>query len=183
MENADSEARRDFYYLIGLCITRWSQVEDKLFQICKHVLKSDDKHVAIVYFRTPAIQTRLMLTTELIHSVLPKKIRSGDHDHPLVIKWKNIVRDIEPLLKVRNALAHYPPHVVHSAQAVIGTPKGSVPPAPPSIHKVKISANEKLRGRDEFEVTGAELPDHLNAVEAVTKDLQVFFDELKAHPR
>jgi hypothetical protein len=182
MEYEDSEAGRDFYYHIGLCITRWSLVEDKLFQICKHALKSDDKRAAIVYFRTPGMGTRLKLTGELVKKILPEK-PSGDHEHPLVTEWRKIGRDIEPLLRIRNALAHYPPAVIVSTHAVSGTPKTPLPPVPPPIHKVKTSANEKLRGRDEFEVAAAELPAHLKAVEALTERLQTFLDELKAQPQ
>jgi len=49
-----------------------------MFELCALVLKADPKHVSIVYYRTPTIDARLTLTSDLVASVLPQKKRKDD---------------------------------------------------------------------------------------------------------
>ena len=43
---------------LGRCITMWAFVEEKLFDLCLMTLKAPKKQTAIVYYRTPTIDSR-----------------------------------------------------------------------------------------------------------------------------
>jgi hypothetical protein len=99
-ENADTlttEKRRDeFYKLIGQCIKKWADVETQLFELCVLALKSPGQQAAIVYYKSPTINSRLTLVDELLRAILPPRDREdGGHDHPLVSEWIDIFREIE----------------------------------------------------------------------------------------
>jgi hypothetical protein len=104
---SDTEAA--FYQYIGICISEWANVETQLFRLCAFVLKASTQHVAIVFRRTPTLETRLKLADELVMTVLPKRERQdGGHDAPIVIEWKAIQQEFRELMETRNHLAHWP---------------------------------------------------------------------------
>jgi hypothetical protein len=63
-----------------MCIKQWELVEIHLFKICELILGANRKHLAIIYYRTPTLDSRLSLTNDLVESMFPK--RPGEHDHP-----------------------------------------------------------------------------------------------------
>jgi hypothetical protein len=65
------EQQKEFYWLLGIEITIWAQLEEQLFNMCAQVLKAARHHVAIVYYRTPTLDARLTLVDELT-SGLPR---------------------------------------------------------------------------------------------------------------
>jgi hypothetical protein len=89
----------EFHMYVGLCITAWAKVEEQLFRMCARCLGTSDELAAIVYYRTPNMDTRLKLVDELLRAVLPKRKRkSGGHDHPDVKKWNTLRSNLEDLL-------------------------------------------------------------------------------------
>jgi hypothetical protein len=99
----------EFHMYVGFCITAWANVEEHLFRICARVLNTAEERAAIVYYRTPTLDTRLQLTDELVRTVLPKRTRkSGGHDHPDVIAWNDLKNDIKNELSTRSRIAHNP---------------------------------------------------------------------------
>ena len=60
----------EFNKAIGQCITQWALVEEELFQICWRVLQCALEHAAIIYYRTPNLDARLSLASELVESDL-----------------------------------------------------------------------------------------------------------------
>jgi hypothetical protein len=105
----DGGGPNEFYTMVGRCIKAWANVEDGVFKLCAFALQAPAKQVAIVYFRTPTLDARLELTSELMLSVLPQRARqSGGHDHSDVKRWNTLVADIKNLLPTRNMLAHAP---------------------------------------------------------------------------
>lgn len=63
----------EFLMWIGTCITAWAKVEEQLFGICEHCLGARTDRAAIVYYRTPTIDSRVLLVDELVRTVLPKR--------------------------------------------------------------------------------------------------------------
>ena len=99
----------DFLMWVGFCITAWAKVEEHLFKICETCLRAREDRVAIVYYRTPTIDSRLKLVDELIRTALPKPARKrGGHDHPDLKVWNSLRKDIEGLLSTRSRIAHHP---------------------------------------------------------------------------
>jgi hypothetical protein len=151
----------EFYKWVGICIKGWAAVEDTMFELCALVLKADPKHVSIIYYRTPTIDARLTLTSDLVASVLPqKKRKDGGHDHPDLLKWNKLVKDTKSLLKVRNQLAH----------ASVGLQVG-----PKSwLLQVLTGKNERLRGKEKPPVKDSELPGHYAAVQSIANRFSDF---------
>jgi hypothetical protein len=58
----------EFYKWVGICIKVWAAVEDRMFELCGLVLKADPRHVSIIYYRTPTIDARLTLTSDLVET-------------------------------------------------------------------------------------------------------------------
>jgi hypothetical protein len=56
------EERHDFYKWVGICITQWASIESKLFRICHCTHQTDKQTAAIVFFRTPTLETRWILS-------------------------------------------------------------------------------------------------------------------------
>jgi hypothetical protein len=105
----DKGTETSFLMHPGYCISTWAEVEQKLFEICWKALQSPREQAAIVYYRTPTLDARLTLTDELLRHVLPKRERpNGGHDHPDVMAWDALDKEITELLPTRNRLAHHP---------------------------------------------------------------------------
>lgn len=99
----------DFYSWIGKCITAWAQVEKRLFTICHRSLNTTKQRAAIIYYRTPTIDSRLKLVDELVRTALPiKQRKNGGHDHKDVIYWDKLRKDITAHFPLRNRIAHQP---------------------------------------------------------------------------
>lgn len=109
MSNPAFSPEDEFHMWIGKCITAWAKVEEHLFDICVKSLGTTQQKAAIVYFRTPTLDTRLKLVDELVRTVLPKRERKdGGHDHEDVKTWNKFRKQIGEILPVRNRLAHHP---------------------------------------------------------------------------
>jgi hypothetical protein len=100
---------REFYQRVGQCITEWANVERQLFRLCSFALGTGPERAAIIYYRTPTLDSRLDLVAELIRTKLPRRIKAdGGHDHPLVTEWTTIIKYVKALLQTRNFIAHQP---------------------------------------------------------------------------
>jgi hypothetical protein len=163
----------DFFTWLGKCITSWAQVEDHLFEICAFSLGSTKERTAVVYYRTPTIDSRLSLTDELIRTVLPRK-ESGEHDHADVIIWNNIRKEIIAALPARNRMAHHP-----VTYRVVGPVTGSLAAQDLltfSWYESAVSDAERLRGRheDAKPLTAPDLSYHRVDVETLITKLNLF---------
>lgn len=184
MMEADPELA-EFNMLIGQCITAWSKVEERLFDICWHCLGSPKEQAAIVYYRTPTVDARLTLADELVKSVLPKPARkSGGHPHSSVKKWNKLEADLKSKLAIRRRIAHQP---VRPNEASFGFDdsdafKGSEFKL--SWYELYVSENEDARGKELEPKTliVTDLLDHGSAVMRLADGLKAFHDnELLAH--
>jgi hypothetical protein len=164
----------EFLSMVGSCITEWAHVENVLFNICWRSLGCAADKAAIVYYRSPSIETRLRLTDELVLSVLPKpQRRSGGHRHDDAKLWKSIETDFEELLPIRNQLAHHPITMVQEyfrAGDPVGTPLSAV------WFEIYVSNTERLRDRSSrFKALRlADLHKHLQGVNVLTERLRTF---------
>jgi hypothetical protein len=152
----------EFYKWVGICIKVWATVEDRMFDLCKLILKADPKHVSIIYYRTPTIDAKLTLTTDLIETVLPQRERkSGGKDHPDVVKWNRLVKETKNLLKVRNQLAHASVGIVLGSRINV---QDNTLISQDSWLQVFTGKNEQLRGKEKPTIKDSDLPEHYTAV-------------------
>lgn len=167
---------------IGRCITAWSFVEEKLFEICFATLKAPKRQAAIVYYRTPSIEARLALVDELVKAVLPPK-ESGEHSSPAEREWDRIVKEIRALLPERNALAHFP---LKETFLPIESYEETANPGFMQPRKLEIKPHkyELLRKMRTFKSLGPDdLPKHQRRVNKVVIDLYEFQSLLRAELR
>jgi hypothetical protein len=155
--------QKDFYQLIGECIKAWATVEGQLYDICAKLLKSDHNLVSVVFFRIHSIGGRRDLTDELLTVRFPK---IGGVDPPVIQAWKDIKKEIDVILPVRNSLAHHPVKMIISP----GDPGTGL------THKFESSTSDKenLRGKPPRRVAEEELKPHLDQVNAITASLEQF---------
>jgi hypothetical protein len=140
---------RQFFYWVGLAVTQWARIDEELFSICAAVLKADQRHVAIIYYRTPSLEARISLTNDLAKTVMPqRKRKNGGHASPFERKWDKLIQDIKDALRIRNQLAHSP---VGGVLKFVGSdnsdPYNTVLIAEPHYASF-MSEAEKLRGKD-----------------------------------
>ena len=102
-----AEDEREFYAAVGKAITSWADLEAILFQMTHAILGCTKERAAIVFYRTPTIDSRLTLTNDLVNSFFPKH-GPGEHPDPRIKRWREIQAEIREHLPDRNRLAHHP---------------------------------------------------------------------------
>ncbi len=169
--------KREFYQWVGQCITEWANVERQLFRLCNFALGAGPERTAIIYYRTPTLDSRLDLVEELIRTKLPRRIKAdGSHDHPLVIEWKTIIKDVKDLLQTRNLIAHHPhketEHWVWIDEDLVETT---------SWVEIYRAFHERMRKKSKkTSIMAYSLPSHHAQLLKVISDLSKFHD--KIHP-
>jgi hypothetical protein len=164
-----AEQQKEFFWLLGIGMTMWAQLEEQLFGICAQVLKAAKHHAAIVYYRTPSLDARVTLVDELVKTIFPER-KPGAHSHVSEKVWKDLVTDIKKELPIRNQLAHSPA-ASHGGRFV---PPDGGPPEFRSWFASYISPTERLRGRHkgpEYLKRG-DVRKHVNRVAELTKRLR-----------
>ena len=181
----DTERRRNqFYQLIGKCIKEWANVEEKLFDLFVFVLDAPRKQAAIVYYKSPTIDTRLNLTDELVRAKLPERIRkNGGKDHPHLVVWTKLNTAIKDLLPPRNQLAHAPVREVEKIERRASLASGDVFATLATWLEIVESKGERLRGRGEKKpIRTKDLTTHLKEVEDLSVRISVFHGLIAAKP-
>ncbi len=171
---------REFYMLIGLCIKEWAKIEDRLFDLCELVMRCDQATVSIVYYRTPTINSRLKLASELLRSRFPKRTRrNGGHDHPISIAWDKVEAELSGLFAIRNLLAHAPvEHKSHPVEVRRG-PVRVLSSA--ETFEVRTSDKERLRDRDQLHsYRDSLLEQYLTQIRVVSKNINGFSEKLRS---
>jgi hypothetical protein len=170
----------EFYQLVGRCIKEWAKIEAQLYEICALILKANRTHVAIIYYRTPTLSARLALTDDLVRTVLPRG-NSARRRLPAAIEWERFCREIRPLLKSRNLLAHAP--VGSASETEWIDEDGQEMPVHTRWLFVGTGWPERLTGKGAEEIGHPELPTHLKDVIFLEGRLQKFTGWLMARGR
>jgi hypothetical protein len=109
------EAR--FYEAVGRCIKIWAGVESYLFDICVEVLGAPPDVAGVVFFRTPTIDAKLTLVSDLfLTRFLPNGLGSGEHPPKILSDWESIATDLQGRLSARNLAAHSPVSYTHTGE-------------------------------------------------------------------
>jgi hypothetical protein len=165
------EEQDQFFAALGRAITDWAYLEQELFEITAKILGCTRERAAIVFYRTPTIESRITLTRDLVYSALPGH-RPGEQPHPSVTIWEELQGDIKDNLSIRNRLAHHSvTHVVDIYQSEDG-----------KEHKIEIrqasyiSQTEHLRkGGQPLEALGIEeIEAHIRVVHFLINRLRNF---------
>jgi hypothetical protein len=106
VEKTMQELGDEFLMVAGSCISQWAGADEVLFLLCHRILRTTVEHSAIVYYRTPTLDARMSLASDLVGSVIPRPKRKGEHVHPDQKTWSKIERDFRDLLLIRNRIAH-----------------------------------------------------------------------------
>ena len=141
----------EFHLMVGTCITAWADVDEALFQIfwrCVGPLKQ----CAIIYYKTPSMNARLTMTSEIVKSRLPlPKQENGGKPHPDVAAWSKAAAGFESLLSARRRIAHQPsamrvpPHAAFVGHAFAGAIYAS---GDDEYFEIYTSLAEQLRGKE-----------------------------------
>jgi hypothetical protein len=100
------EEEKEFLHQLGGAITDWAAIDERLFNICVAVLKTNKRLSAVIYYRNNTLGSRLVLVDELLKVTFPKANPNGGHDHSLIVTWSKLYKEINDELNVRNRLAH-----------------------------------------------------------------------------
>jgi hypothetical protein len=183
------QTRNEFHMMIGYCVAEWAGIDDELFRIFQHCTGVKEKQAAILYYRTPGLDSRLKMVDEIVRSVLPKKPdRAGSHDHPDVKRWKKISAQCSNLFGTRRRIAHQPVR----AQETLA-PAGP-PPIPylyimdQSVNNMTMQASfeiytsqtEMMRGKESklSPLTLTDLQEHQKTTSQVRSQINMFFREV-----
>jgi hypothetical protein len=161
-----------FYAELGRAVTDWALVEQELFAITHSILNCTAERAAIVFYRTPTIDSRITLTDDLISSFFPRH-NPGEHPDTKLKLWNNLQRKMKEILPFRNKLAHHP--VIHMFNVEnVGDGKISVTH---TKRVSRISRTEKLRKRKESDHLPVGIQDvrtHRSALARLIRDLRDF---------
>jgi hypothetical protein len=103
---SQSDGKSLIHLMIGRCISEWASLEETLFDIFCTVLGADSALSAIVFYKTPTLDSRVTLTTELIEARFPTL--PGEHHHQFLKEWYAIRGEIADQIVYRNLMAHHP---------------------------------------------------------------------------
>ena len=161
---------------IGRCISEWAAIEEVIFDVFCIALNTDTRLAAIVFYKTPNMQSRVTLTTELIEAITP--VQPGRHHHPLRKQWDSITKLISGLIPIRNLMAHHP---IDSVAAPSSTGSPSVSNFDGSLYKIETSKSEKLRGKSGSikSIRESEMPLYYDKVRNVHTELINFRTEMQ----
>jgi len=172
----------DFHCLIGYSIAEWAEVERQLFAICWTALRCPLEQAAVVYARTPTIDSRLRVITDLLNIIFPKP-GSGGHRHKAFKRWEIVTKNITTLLPVRNRIAHHP-----TGNKVIMKPGPEDAGGFSEIYLFEVfglhlSDFDAVRGKhkEKPELYEADLAEHLAAVTKLREELLSFRRALVEH--
>ncbi len=167
-------ASDDFHMILGYCIAEWGQVETELFRLCWTALRCRMHQAAIVYYRTPTMDSRLSLTSELIASHFPKP-KSGDHPPKELRTWAKLESTIRSELKVRGRLAHH--HTGARQELLELPPETGADVFAWEIFESYVSYAESLRGKHDERpsLKEADLIDHLRQVSEFSRQLDEYY--------
>ena len=179
-----SEEGSKFYELLGRCVSAWAIVDEELFLIFRFCLGPYEQS-AIIFYRTPGLDLRLHLTTEIVLSALPKsEKKSGAHPHRHVKAWDRIVIDFQKLLSVRRRLAHHPVSHKYDEYFAFGqTSFGSAPfySGQPIQRRFQVHVGDHERLREKSAklppLTETDLASHLSSVRTLANRLNDFLRE------
>jgi hypothetical protein len=178
MADDDSEERRkrrdEFHMELGYCVAAWAGVDDRLFRIFRDCVGPYDQS-AVIYYRTPGLDARLNLTTEIVRTtLLPSWERPGNTD-PRIKAWKDICKEFHKLLPIRRRIAHHPVRT-DPFRYYISEPDGEL--------AIQVGEHERLRDSQ------ANLPPlrlrqltlHRLGVEGLRQKLGTFYEEVLIKP-
>jgi len=172
----DDDGQSKFYSLIGYSITRWAHAEAAVYHLCRLCLGSSERLAAIVFYRTPSLDGRLQLVSEMIPAALELDDAEAKKN-PLVREWLEILKAMNDQKQVRNHLAHQPVTSRMNASISLSDPARN---RVESFVSVPQSPQEALRRRaSRVEVRAEELEPHYRAVEAATGRLWSLYEALE----
>jgi hypothetical protein len=146
-------------------------------------LATETRLAAIVFYRTPTLDSRMTLTTELLHSWFPKP--PGSHGHPLLKEWLSLRARMTDLIPYRNLMAHHPIDMTGEKDYEFKhLSDGNIELIPVDIKshfKVETSKSEIRRGRIHTikSLKDAEMPSHYKTILELHKDIRSFRTSLQ----
>lgn len=166
------EEERKFYAALGRAVTGWADLEAVLFEITHSVLGCTKEQAAIIFYRTPTMDSRLTLTNDLVHAYFPKH-EPGEQPDGRIKRWKEIQAEIRDHLPVRNRLAHHPVGPVVDIYETADGKENRIEIRPASY----ISLSEHLRKRDQGPaILGIEeVRAHTFTVSRLTNEIRNFY--------
>jgi hypothetical protein len=166
------KSRDEFHMVMGYCIAAWAQVDDQLFRIFRDCIGPYDQS-AVIFYRTPGLDTRLSLTDEIVRvTLLPSWERPGKRD-PRIKAWSAILSEFRASLAIRGRVAHQP---VRTEPFRVGMPAG----AQLTAFEIYVGRHEQLRdsAAKSVPLTLGDLKNHLAAVNKLSDRLKAFLDDV-----
>lgn len=183
--SSPTDRHDELFKWVGICIKEWAKVEAHLFEVCHAVLKAERVQVAIIYYRTPTLDTRLTLADELLQTIVaataPKERARKLRE--LAKVWKQLLADTRELLPTRNLLAHAPVHSVFHTEWEQSEGADEVEMVDSHWLEVATSEVERLRGRPARAIRDDQLPEHFNGVCAISQRLRDLVPRLQQMQR
>jgi hypothetical protein len=99
------EKHTEFMLHLGMCISRWSNIDGWLFQIYRDCIGGSSWRAANLFYRSPNISDHMNLVNIIIDDIV---FENKAQNSCLDIEWRQASKLIKELLEVRNAIAHNP---------------------------------------------------------------------------
>ena len=160
---------------VGLCLTRWGLLDEIVFKIFHEILHTETKLAAIIYYKSPSLDTRLNLCDELVAAAFP--YLAGKPKPQIIRMWNGIREALRKLTPVRNALAHH--NVGSMSEIQMVQQEDKIFRAKGSTTRMEIRLNQYQRLRDGNNlvklVKDEELPSHYDSVQATIVQMNKIF--------
>ena len=160
-----SEEQMELLLWVGICITKWSDVDRDLLRITCDALGTGSQRAAIVYLKTPTIDSRLTLLDELINCILDP-LPKAKTKPTLLKQWSKVLESIRDLLPTRNKLAHCPVGTVFE--------DGSAHERPAILSSIGEVYRGKLASLAAPPILPDDMESHYSELESALKELMEF---------
>jgi hypothetical protein len=173
---SQSDGKSLIYLMIGRCIAEWASIEETLFDIFCMALGTHTELCSIVFYKTPTLDSRVALTTELLEARFPKS--SGKHDHILMKEWRAIRAELLDLIVIRNLMAHHPIDEVETGTYRVAHLQSESTKLPPvktfKQFKIETNKSEQLRKRSIRSLIDSDMPEYLTNVQHLHARIQEY---------
>jgi hypothetical protein len=169
-----SKSRSDgkilIYLMIGRCISEWANIEETLFDIFCLILSIETELAAIIFYKTPTLDSRRTLMTELIEARFPTS--PGKPPHRLLKEWRGISGEVETLVPYRNLMAHHPIDQVLDEKPITYFKSKFFTGWAKKTHKVETNKSEQLRKRAPRTLYDLEMSNYFDEVRSLHLRIQ-----------
>lgn len=154
-----------FFYWVGRSITAWADVEHQLFRLFLKCLSEKRKLAIKIFDRCTTLSLKLQLIDEVLSVCLSQERYKN---------WKSILKEINRIVPIRNALAHNPVHTYTKIETRLVDGSDVIFGGAKIIHYLTSHAHKSPKASD-TKLEWEAIADHFTSTQSIVAQLRSFY--------